>query len=192
MYVIITTNVGTTDLRKQQYERGITSIKREMKGVKLIIIENDGNRYMERYRDETCEIYYTKNNEMKTNKGNKEIKDIQDCIKEYKINDEEFIIKITGRYIIEKGSKFLQEINKGYECVIMYGSYMQPNRNNEEDCVTGLIGMKAKYIKEIKYTENEGCIEWSWAKTSQKIKNKCVLDELGINMCPGSNVYFYI
>ena len=58
-----------------------------MKGVKLIIIENNGNRYMERYRDENCDIYYTKNNEMKTDKGNKELKDIQDCIKEYKIND---------------------------------------------------------------------------------------------------------
>ena len=73
----------------------------------------------------------------------------------------------------------------------MYGSYMKPNRNNEEDYyVTGLIGMKTKYIKEIKYTE--GCIEWSWAKISQKIKNKCVLDELGINMSWLKCMYFYI
>lgn len=48
-----------------------------------------------------CEVYYTLNNNVQTNnKGYKELQDILDCIVKYNINDSDFIVKMTGRYIL--------------------------------------------------------------------------------------------
>lgn len=199
MYVIITTSVYNEDpIRKVQYEYGINYLKQEIKKrAKIIIIENNENKYVEKFRSDNCEIFYTSNNKLNLEKGNKELKDIHECIKAYNIDDNEFVIKLTGRYMIQPNSMFMKEVYKGYDCVIMYGSYDKPNRNNESDCITGLIGMKAKYIKEIEYSKDNSPIEYSWAKTSQTISNKCIVDELGVFMCncaygcPASNRYKY-
>jgi hypothetical protein len=62
------------------------------------------------------------------------------------------------------------------------------------DCITGLIGMKCKYIKQIEYPLNHECVEWNWAKVTYKMQDDkiCILDGLGIYICPGSNNYYLV
>ena len=58
-----------------------------------------------------CEVYYTENNFMLTgNIGIIELQDILDCIDKYNINDTDFIVKMTGRYILDDNSEFINVI----------------------------------------------------------------------------------
>ena len=88
-----------------------------------------------------CEVYYTENNFKQTgNKGLKELHDILDCIDKYNINDSDFIVKMTGRYILDDNSEFINIIknihNTNYDCVIKYGPYNNPVNYKMDDCIT--------------------------------------------------------
>jgi hypothetical protein len=63
-----------------------------------------------------------------------------------------------------------------------------------DDCITGLIGMSCFYIKQIEKPTESECVEWKWGKVTRLIDNKniCLVNKLGINICPGSNEYFYV
>ena len=162
---------------------------------KVIIIENNGhkNTFLNNY---TYDVFYTNNNYLNTNnKGFKELKDIIDCINYFKIDDEDFIVKITGRYLLHDNSEFIQKLKENnYDCIIKYGSYLNPVNYKMNDCITGLIGMKSKYIKDIEFPSENECVEWKWAEITQKINNEkiCIVNNLGINICPGSNKYFSV
>lgn len=146
-----------------------------------------------------CEVYYTENNFLQTkNKGLKELQDILDCIDKYNINDTDFIVKMTGRYILDDNSEFMNVIkniqNKNYECVIKYGPYFKPVNYKTADCITGLIGMYCLYVKQIETPNENECVEWKWGKVTNLIDdNKIYLvNKLGINICPSSNDYFKV
>lgn len=188
--------------RKYQYIRAITQLINETEPIvdkKIIIIENNTNgpTFLD---DFGYEVFYTKNNEINTkNIGIKELKDILDCIKKYNIKDDDFIVKITGRYILENDSQFINIIKKNnlneIHCIIKYGSYGDTKDDECDDCVTGIIGMQTKYIKQIEIPSDNECIEWKWAKISLKInkENKIIIKgKIGINICPGGMPYFYI
>jgi hypothetical protein len=83
--------------------------------------------------------------------------------------------------------------NTKYECVIKYGSYMNPVNYIMDDCITGLIGMSCLYVKQIQKPTG-GCVEWDWAKVTKLINkdNIYLVNKLGINICPGSNTYFAV
>jgi hypothetical protein len=109
----------------------------------------------------------------------------------YKINNDDFIVKITGRYIIQDNSIFIKnikELKPNIDCIIRYGAYMDKNGSMSKinDCVTGLIGMKCKYIKQIEYPSETSCVEWDWAKVTNLMKdeNIIILSNLGIEICP--------
>lgn len=200
IYFIITTSLySDLDTRKIQYTNGINAVIRIAKNkvhsdYKIIIVENNGLRetFLNKLHD--C-IFYTKNNYSNTtNKGNKELMDIRDVIKEYHIQDNDMIVKITGRYIVQDDSDFFNYLDKDYDGIIMYGSFLKPNNENINDCVTGLIGMKCKYVKNIHFAQYENPIEWNWAKASHDIKVDKIkkLDKLGLKLCPGTNSYFIL
>jgi hypothetical protein len=182
---------------------GITkllNITKNINNIKIIIVENNGKRGT--ILDNLgCDVYYTMNNFLPTsNIGYKELQDIFDCITNYNILDSDFIIKMTGRYIIEENSEFISIINKisnnkiDVDCVIKYGSYFKPVDYKMKDCITGLIGMKCKYIKQIEYPNNNDSVEWNWAKTTYLMDDNKIIkvDKLGINICPGGNNYFLV
>jgi hypothetical protein len=106
IYFLITTSIyNNCEIRKKEYINGITKLKylinkNEIQNYKIIIIENNGLR--ETFLDNLdCTVFYTNNNSLNTNnKGFKEISDLFDCIKEYNIKDDDFIVKLTGRYIL--------------------------------------------------------------------------------------------
>jgi len=204
IYFIITTSIfNNCSIRKNQYIKGINKIKNviqhlNFKNYKIIIVENNGNRdtFLNML---DCEVYYTENNFIQTrNIGIKELQDILHCIDKYNINDTDFIVKMTGRYILDDNSEFMNIIknihNTKYDCVIKYGSYLKPVNYKMNDCVTGLIGMSCLYVKQIEKPNEEECVEWKWGKVTNLINDKkiYIVNKLGINICPGSNKYFKI
>jgi hypothetical protein len=122
-------------------------------------------------------------------KGVKELLDIKSCIQYYNMLPTDFIVKITGRYLLEADSPFFQElmhIDEGIDCIIKYGYFLDPSPKKTDDCITALIGMRVKYILEIEFPQHDEAIEWKWAKASQLIDPKRIesLDMLGIRICP--------
>lgn len=159
IYIIITTSVNNkygvqNNIHRQN--RYIESINKLLEfvdcdsNIKPIIVENNGQR--ETYLDNLkCDIYYTNNNNMKwKHKGQNELLDIKDVINHYKIEDDDIIIKLTGRYKL-LNSNFINLVkNSNYDaivkffnvCTLEYCFY---------DCILGLFAIKCKYIKDFKY-----------------------------------------
>jgi len=204
LYFIITTSIfNSCPIRKDQYINGINTIKKmiqssHIENYKLIVVENNGKRPT--FLDTLdCDVYYTENNFLRTNnKGIKELQDILDCIKKYNINDTDFIVKMTGRYILQDNSEFMNIITHihttEYECVIKFGSYLHPVTYRMDDCITGLIGMSCRYIKQIETPTEHECVEWKWGKVTRLIDDEKIylVNNLDIHICPGSNTYFKV
>lgn len=204
IYFIITTSIFNDCLiRKSQYCKGINKLIDEIQNhnienYEIIVVENNGFRKT-CLDDLNCKVYYTNNNSMLTNnKGYKELQDILDCIEKYNISDADFIVKMTGRYILENNSEFMsivKDVNqKNYDCIIKYGSFLSPVDYKTKDCITGLIGMRCYYIKQINRLKEVPCIEWEWAKVTYLMDDNKIykVNKLGINICPGCNNYFLI
>lgn len=201
IYLLITTCLFNNDaIRKQKYITAITRVSeltKDMNNIKVIIVENNGKRNT--FLDALgFEVYYTNNNSMRTNnKGFKELADIFDCIKHYKIQDNDFIVKLTGRYLLHKDSAFIQELkkvnyNENINAIIKYGWWEELLNVRDKSCITGVIGMRCKYIKQIK--PESKCIEWDWAKVSYLIndENIIMLDKVGIDIYPGGNTKYVL
>lgn len=196
------------DIRESQYSRAIEVLIRatsDIPNLKIIVIENNGKR--ETVLDHFgVDVFYTDNNKIRTcnidetlpvqNRGNKELKDVLDCIAAYNIQDDDFVVKMTGRYVLTDSSEFIDRLKHldQYECVIKYGSFGRPADEKMEDCITGLIGMCAKYVKRVQWSPEGGCIEWDWARATYLIPDEKVykVGSLGIHICPGSNTYFLV
>jgi len=204
LYFIVTTSLFINcDLRKLEYITGINKLKQiifnlKIKNYKIIIMENNNNKYTF-LNTLNCITFYTANNFLRTkNKGYKELKDILDCINKFNINDNDFIVKMTGRYILEPDSEFMNVIknidNTKYDCVIKYGSYFNPVNYKMNDCITGLIGMTSGYIKKIEKPKENEPVEWKWGKVTYLIEDKkiFIVNKLGINICPGCHKYFKV
>ena len=212
IYVLITTSLIDKNFnnRKQQYLLGISNtimyfrevFKKNKIDYKFIIIENNNkiDSFLNDFK-QYSDIFYTNNNNLinNPNKGIKEIIDIHDCIKHYNINDEDFIIKVTGRYILQENSEFIKifnNYNENIHCIVRYGSFFNKDDYNINDCVTGLIGLKCKYVKNIEIPDTLTCIEHKWAKTIKNevpILNIISLKKLGIYIIPefGDNYHKY-
>lgn len=201
IYFIVTTCLlksKNANERKDKYKKSLEILKNLLgnkKNIKIIIVENTGKKHRTFLNDYGFDVYYTDNNNFETeNKGVKEIKDILDCIDKYNIKDEDFVIKMTGRYILNENSKFISEIinYKNQDCVIRYGSYYKPVNERITDCISGLIGMKVKHIKNIDmkagYKIKGYPMEWEWARVTLKINlNKIkIMNKLGILISPAS------
>lgn len=206
IYFIVTTSIfNNCNIRKEQYINGINKLKNvinnmNIKNYKIIIVENNGlrNTFLDNLGHD---VYYTNNNSLNFEKGYIELKDILDCINYYNINDNNFIVKMTGRYILDDNSEFINIVknlynieNINYDCIIKYGSYSYPLDYKTSDCITGLIGMKCFYIKKIDIYKTNNPIEWNWAKVTYLMDNDKIykVKTLGINICPGNNSYFLI
>jgi hypothetical protein len=204
LYFIVTTSIfNECSIRKDQYINGINKLKKIIQDLhildyKIIIVENNGKTCTFLHELE-CEVFYTENNSLQTpNKGVKELQDILDCINKYNIDDTDFIVKMTGRYILNDNSEFMNIIqnihNTKYDCVIRYGYYNAPVNYKTDDCITGLIGMSCYYIKLIEKPSDRECVEWKWAKVTRLIDDAKIylVNNLGIDICPGCNNYFNV
>ncbi len=188
------------DVRQAQYRRCITQMITVTRGLNATIIIVEGNGKRKTMLEEFgLSVFYTSNNLMETiNKGKKELQEILDCIAHYGIMDSDFVVKVTGRYFVHEDSPFIKMLsnpNFDLDALIKFGSFHKPVDFQMEDSVTGLIGMRAGYIKMIRIRSETECIEHSWARISYLIPSSrlgVVQGRLGIDICPGSNTYFSI
>jgi hypothetical protein len=146
------------DLRISQYRRCIARLVEvtARMDVKIIIVEDNGKRKTE--LDELgLDVFYTNNKLSTGNKGIKELHDILDCIvtcmTHYNITDADFVVKNTGPYSVHYNSslmKIIAEPDFNQDAVMKLGSFLKPNVDYEmQDLITGLLGMRARYIKSI-------------------------------------------
>lgn len=177
IYVIVTASLIENNfyLRKNQYIKGITSLlKRISNKYKVIIVENNGKR--ETFLDHFgVDVVYTNNNGVNPNKGFNELLDVHRVIQLYDIKDSDFVIKMTGRYFLDSICPFFDIVDKEiYDCVIRYVC--------DFHAVTGLIGMRCKYMKQIEYPKDITIsVEINYGKVTLDIQNKQSLDILGIH-----------
>lgn len=206
IYCIVTTSLisENSQAREYQYRKGIESLlnKCSNSNIKVIIVENNGltSSFLDSFN---VDVFYTTTNQMDTtNYGIKEVHDVLKCIEKYNIKDDDYVIKMTGRYVLSDRSPFFDEIfnldNTKYEAVLKYGWWGCNNRTKHENCFTGLICMKAKYIKQIEIPMDVTvCIEIRWARATLSIEDSqiCALDKLGLYMspkCNNNNIYFEV
>ena len=203
MIIIITTCLKeeNKELREQQYRKGIESllhiVKKYSLNTKLCIVENNVNTLGKTFLDDFgIPVLYTQSNLIENvSIGYKELHDVKTCLDTLKIDDEEFVVKFTGRYLLHANSGFFESLINSLDAgaLIRYGPYYYPPAKIQyEDCVTGLIGMKAKYIRQIPLPDSFEPVEHFWARTSLLIKEKVILVEnLGLTCMPSGdeNVY---
>jgi hypothetical protein len=100
------------EIRKNKYKLAIYSLLEFLKfrnvthkDIQPIIVENQLVTVMENpssfLDDFGIPVLYTNNNTIPTkNKGIKELADIQFCIEKFNIQDDDFVVKMTGRYVL--------------------------------------------------------------------------------------------
>jgi hypothetical protein len=198
IYFLITTCLLEQDyeIRKNQYINGISKLKELTKELecKILITENNGKR--ETFLDHLgLEVFYTNNNQIRTgNKGIKELKDVWDSIALLNIQDDDLVVKITGRYILQENNEFMEALKKETDCIMKYGNCQYTVTHKVAECLTVLVAMKSKYVKKIKIPSENECVEWCWAKASFEIPDNRIMfmEKLGISVCPGTNTYFLV
>ena len=181
LYFILTACVMDSPMREQQYFAAFTALQcylvtNGFSDYRIIVVEGNGQR--ETYLDELgCDVLYTTNNSLPTqNKGYKELADVIAVINAYKIQEDDFVVKMTGRYVVGCDSPFMAALKGDFDCIIKYTSYLTPVNHRTSDCMSGLIGMRAKYIRQIELpTENEAA-EWKWAKVTYLIDEARILN----------------
>jgi len=204
IYFLVTTSIYNDCLvRKERYLNALRILKEiiETKCIqpsKIIIIENNGKRPTY-FDDQGCEVYYTNNNSLPVkNIGHKELSDVLDCLKHYNIQDDDFVVKITGRYIIDEDSEFIKALmeidTKGYDCIVRYGPFFKPVNFKVADCITGLIGMRCRFMKQIEKPTDEEWVEWKWGRATYLIDDSKIYvpKMLGVYICPENKHYFMV
>ena len=199
IYLLITTSLIERNFeeRKRRYTNGITTALRRFKDVancKIIIVENNGRRPT--FLDEFgVEVFYTNNNQLPTiNIGNKELADLKECMEHFAIRGEDFVVKLSGRYILQEPSEFMDALllhGDTKAAIVQYGSFNARQYERTRDCVTGLIGMRANALRTIAFTGPYGCIEWNWADAVLALPEDSVhrLRSVGLAICPGPDDY---
>lgn len=164
IYLIITTSINNkynaTNAKARQ-DRYMYAISETLKilpcDIKPIIVENNGQR--DTYLDDfthggrPVNIIYTTNNQRHfKSKGVNELLDVMEVIDRFGINNNDIIIKLTGRYRVTTPAFFTDILENGalydvfmkfYEvCTLKYNKY---------DCILGCYAIRAQYLKLFNY-----------------------------------------
>jgi len=159
IYIIITTSIlnkhGIINEihRKNRYIECIQQILKLVENdssIKVIVVENNGKRPT--YFDElNCDVFYTNNNKLHLpHKGVNELLDIKEVIQTYNIQDDDTIIKLTGRYKLLNLNVINVIKNDQYDAYVKFFNVCT-KQFMYDDCVLGLFGIKSKYIKDFNY-----------------------------------------
>jgi hypothetical protein len=215
-WVIVTTSLINSNAkgrdyatRRIEYISGIEKIQKHFQGSQIVIVENHSlleKKTLSFIPHKTflnnfgIPVLYTKTNQIITrNYGMKELLDILACIQHFNIKDDDFIVKITGRYLLSNDSQFVNEIKQisttNYDAILRYGSFIEtPLEGKSTNCVTGLIGLRCKYIKEIEIPDEDTYVEWKWAKKINELDDSRVksLRWLGIYIRPSIQPTYFL
>ena len=160
IYLIITCSInnksGIVDFeqRKKNYLESITQTLSILPpNIKPIIVENNGLRetYLDNFQ---CDVHYTNNNSVNyVHKGVNELCDIKYIIEKYNINDDDVIIKLTGRYHPIDDSFYNLVMNYGnFDAYVKFFNVCTLQFMNY-DCVLGMFAIKCKYLKNFSYND---------------------------------------
>lgn len=196
IYLIITTcvrsKVGIQDFehRKARYLECIgtaLNLVKDDPNIKVIVVENNGER--ETYLDDICHVDYTDNNAVDHwHKGVNELLDVQEMIRRYDIQSDDMVVKMTGRYKMLSLS-FLNTVkNNEHEAFIKFFNvctleYMP------DDCVLGLVAIKAKYLKGFSYSALQSP-ECDFAQLARSTTNVKEIQNLDIECCFADDLRF--
>lgn len=215
IWVIITSSLinETTEgrdfeRRRTEYISCIKKIISKFQNCNIVIVENNSllekkvkigthRTFLDTFG---IPVLYTQNNRFITrNYGMKELLDVFACITHFNIKDDDFIVKITGRYIIADNCPFINQLNTlsqtNYDSILRYGSYMEyPAPQKSIHCVTGLIGLRCKYAKQMEIPDEDTFVEEKWAKKISELNDSkvCVLPTLGIYIRPELKTYYFL
>jgi len=160
IYLIITTSInnryGPYDLNERK-NRYLFAIKETLQKlpceIKPIIVENNGERetYLDNFyhNGERVKVFYTNNNEQQfKSKGINEFIDIKEIINRYGIDDDDIIIKLTGRYraLTPNFFKDIIENENNYDGFIKFFGACSL-KFEEYDCILGCYALRTKYFK---------------------------------------------
>lgn len=187
IYLIITTCLNPRyekddiDHRINLYIESITeTLKILPKNVKPIIVENNGKRKTI-LDDLGADVVYTNNNStIFIHKGGNEFADIKEVIQRYEIQDDDIVVKITGRYKL-LSDRFFNEISDEYDAFVKYFNVCTNEFTPDEDCVLGLVGLRAKYWKIFKFNYDTSP-ECEFAKYTSTLRDKSI-DHLDLLCC---------
>ena len=197
IYLIITTSIFNIHGRKRNLDlthrkdRYIECIKQVLTlsnndpNVKPIVVENNG--LTESYLDELgCDIVYTNHNNTKLrHKGFNELLDIKHVLDKYDVQDEDMVIKLTGRYKL-LDSHFIDEVkaHTEYDAFIKFFNVCTKKfHTNYDDCVLGLIAIRCKYLKDFHYDGKKSPeVEFS-LYVKNVVKNFMEIKDLNLQCC---------
>lgn len=161
IYLIITTSINNrfgikdSDERRERYLYAISeTLKKLPHEIKPIIVENNGERstYLDNFyhhHRQHVKVFYTNNNlQQFKSKGINEILDIKEVIDRYGIEDNDIIIKLTGRYRVLSPSFFKDVIDNenNYDAFIKFFGTCSL-KFEQYDCVLGCFALRAKFLK---------------------------------------------
>jgi len=161
IYIIITTSilnkqgVKNEDHRKNRYIECIQQLLGLVENdslIKPIIVENNGPRrtFLD---DFSCDVFYTDNNKIDfKHKGGNELFDIKDVINNYNIQDDDIVIKLTGRYKI-LNLNFINLVKTHSDTIDAFVKFFNVCTKEYmfDDCVLGLFAIRCKYLKKFTY-----------------------------------------
>lgn len=193
-YLIITTSlksiydVQDVQDRIELYKKAITTTLKYVTNYAIIpiIVENNGTRetILDLFE---CKVIYTNNNSKKLgHKGMNEMEDIRHVIQTCNIQDNDMIIKITGRYFPFNDTLF-KEIIQNLESKDAFIKFynVTTREYNKYDCILGFFALRCKYLKNFSYQGKEGA-EIEFSKyihhhiQEQRIK---AIRKLGVECC---------
>ncbi len=127
--------------------------------IKIIIVENNGNSdtylniFPENYKNVSI-LYTNYNKHNYYHKGYAEMYDIKAVIQEYNIQDDDLIIKMTGRYHLVTDYFIDTIFNKADDYDAFFKFYnVSLKRYMNNDCILGAFALRAKYLKDFEYKD---------------------------------------
>jgi hypothetical protein len=208
VWIILTTSLIKVNYerRRQEYIKGISSFLQVFKDpkYKIVIVENNtkiNNLIIGQHKTFLdgfgVPVLYTKNNLVLNhtiNYGIPEILDIFDCIKHFNIQDDDFIVKATGRYFLDNQSPFFEVVNNleqfPYSAIVRFNQFDKPPSLTKTDsCTTGVIGLQCRYVKQIQPPPLDNIyisVEMKWAEVINKLDESQIyfLNTLGLFIKP--------
>lgn len=196
IYILLTCCIVESQYqqRKEQYTASINRLKEMTAGLgyQILLVENNGKRstFLD---DFGLPVLYTNNNVGGRNKGLKEMADIFEALDAFGVKNDDFVVKLTGRYLLDHASEFFEVLKakpESIECMIKFGCYWAPSDQECDDCICVLIGMKAKHIREMNLSDASNgsavCVEWAWAKAARRLgpEKICKVGKLGLYLFP--------
>jgi hypothetical protein len=163
--------------------------------IKPIIVENscENKSYLDVFN---CDVVYTQDNsrliegDVVLHKGSREMIDIKKVIEKYDIQDDDVIVKLTGRYQIFKPDFFATVLENLEKDCIFRELNVCNSVVDDISIVMGLFAIRCKYLKQFEYRNHGvGCEEEFRRFINDYIPADKILkvDTLWLRVCIGDN-----